>query len=384
MSARSVCSGTRPSRYPSERDISAPPSRPEHCTCISFAPGTSCEFCTTRSSRGGRRSGHRSARRCSGPPAVPRVRRLDLYVLEGHLLPGDLLEVREHRSTSAPLRRSRCPDGPCGCRPRPARGALDLDLGDARPLGLAHESRISMSSCQVPLVRPSPRTTAFQSVMIPRRNPYGFIFWPIIGSPAPIEPRPPPPPHVLSLVLLWCRAFLTISACRDIALGAHDGTWRPLDDPVRRPFARGMTGWRRRPWSTDEWVDYSESRSEVGGSSRSQTADFERPCDRLGRGIRREPEDVGRPRALCAPRTRSTARRTASIGEHAEVPRASRRRLVVFRSPWLAMLSLSYLKSWCCFDLLSEPAVLALSSPSDRGRSASERTRPACGRPSPP
>ncbi len=38
MSARSVCSGTRPSEYFSERDISVPPSRPPHCTFTPWAP----------------------------------------------------------------------------------------------------------------------------------------------------------------------------------------------------------------------------------------------------------------------------------------------------------------------------------------------------------
>ena len=39
MSARSVCSGTRPSRYHSLRLISAPPRRPPHCTRMPWAPG---------------------------------------------------------------------------------------------------------------------------------------------------------------------------------------------------------------------------------------------------------------------------------------------------------------------------------------------------------
>src|SRR5262249_26250903 len=38
MSARRVCSGTRPSRYHSLRLISAPPRRPPHCTRIPCAP----------------------------------------------------------------------------------------------------------------------------------------------------------------------------------------------------------------------------------------------------------------------------------------------------------------------------------------------------------
>ena len=42
MSARSVWSGTRPSRYDSLRDISDPPSRPEHWTRTPMAPA----FCT--------------------------------------------------------------------------------------------------------------------------------------------------------------------------------------------------------------------------------------------------------------------------------------------------------------------------------------------------
>src|SRR5438874_77428 len=38
MSARIVCSGTRPSEYISERLISPPPSRPPHCTLTPCAP----------------------------------------------------------------------------------------------------------------------------------------------------------------------------------------------------------------------------------------------------------------------------------------------------------------------------------------------------------
>jgi hypothetical protein len=38
MSARRVCSGTRPSEYFSERDISPPPSRPPHITLTPWAP----------------------------------------------------------------------------------------------------------------------------------------------------------------------------------------------------------------------------------------------------------------------------------------------------------------------------------------------------------
>ena len=38
MSARIVCSGTRPSEYCSERLISEPPRRPEHCTFTPAAP----------------------------------------------------------------------------------------------------------------------------------------------------------------------------------------------------------------------------------------------------------------------------------------------------------------------------------------------------------
>ena len=38
MSARIVCSGTRPSEYASERLISVPPSRPPHWMWMPFAP----------------------------------------------------------------------------------------------------------------------------------------------------------------------------------------------------------------------------------------------------------------------------------------------------------------------------------------------------------
>ena len=47
MSARSVCSGTRPSRYHSVRLISAPPRRPEHWTLMPSAPAR-WAFCTAR------------------------------------------------------------------------------------------------------------------------------------------------------------------------------------------------------------------------------------------------------------------------------------------------------------------------------------------------
>src|SRR5213080_893371 len=47
MSARNVCSGTRPSRYHSERLISAPPSRPPTWTRMPFAPAR-IAVCTPR------------------------------------------------------------------------------------------------------------------------------------------------------------------------------------------------------------------------------------------------------------------------------------------------------------------------------------------------
>src|SRR5918999_861947 len=47
MSARSVWSGTRPSRYHSRRAISAPPRRPEHWTRIPWAPAFMA-VCTAR------------------------------------------------------------------------------------------------------------------------------------------------------------------------------------------------------------------------------------------------------------------------------------------------------------------------------------------------
>ena len=47
MSARSVCNGTRPSRYHSVRLISAPPRRPEHWTLMPRAPAR-WAFCTAR------------------------------------------------------------------------------------------------------------------------------------------------------------------------------------------------------------------------------------------------------------------------------------------------------------------------------------------------
>ena len=45
MSARNVCRGTRPSRYHSERAISAPPKRPLTSTLIPLAPKR-IAFCT--------------------------------------------------------------------------------------------------------------------------------------------------------------------------------------------------------------------------------------------------------------------------------------------------------------------------------------------------
>src|SRR5258708_12599454 len=47
MSARSVCSGTRPSRYHSMRAISAPPRRPEQLMRMPWAPRRMAD-CTAR------------------------------------------------------------------------------------------------------------------------------------------------------------------------------------------------------------------------------------------------------------------------------------------------------------------------------------------------
>ncbi len=51
MRARSVCSGTRPSRYHSRRDISVPPRRPPHCTRTPRAPARIAVWTARRMAR---------------------------------------------------------------------------------------------------------------------------------------------------------------------------------------------------------------------------------------------------------------------------------------------------------------------------------------------
>ena len=108
--ARSVCSGTRPSRYHSRRDISAPPSRPPHWTRTPRAPER-IAVCTAR--RIARRNDTRPAS-CSATPCASSVASVSGRVSHAaEFMSSTFTSTRffvtrstslRIRSTSAPLR----------------------------------------------------------------------------------------------------------------------------------------------------------------------------------------------------------------------------------------------------------------------------------------
>src|SRR5213592_4940811 len=136
MSARIVCSGTRPSRYHSLRAISPPPSRPAHAIRMPSAPRRSAEvtaFFMAR--RNATRFWSWSATFSATSWASSSVD--DLLDVEVDLLARPRLQLVLQLLHLGPLPADDDARPGRGDRdPRPVRRALDVDLGDARVIEL--------------------------------------------------------------------------------------------------------------------------------------------------------------------------------------------------------------------------------------------------------
>src|SRR5262252_5690119 len=139
MSARSVCSGTRPSRYHSVRAISEPPRRPEHCTRMPSAPAF-CAFCTARFIA--RRKATRPASWSATPWAMSAASSsgcLISWMLSWTLLlPVMAVSPARRRSASAPRRPITGP-GRVDVDAQAVTCALDLDPADGGVGQLRHQ-----------------------------------------------------------------------------------------------------------------------------------------------------------------------------------------------------------------------------------------------------
>ena len=140
MSARSVCSGTRPSRYHSVRAISAPPRRPEHCTWMPRAPAfwalCTARFMARRNAAAGELVGD-----ALGDEGGVELGLLDLLDVELHLgVAGDLGQPAAQAvglGASAPDHDARARGVHVDAQA--VAGALDLDPADGRVRQLRHQ-----------------------------------------------------------------------------------------------------------------------------------------------------------------------------------------------------------------------------------------------------
>ena len=183
MSARNVCSGTRPSRYHSLRDISAPPSRPPHCTRMPWAPAF-IAVCTARFIA--RRNETRPASWSATPWAMSIASSsgcLISWMLKWIFgLPVILSRPARRRSASAPRRPITIPGRAVytSTRKRSRVRSISTRLTAACGSWRRKKSRICQSSSRLLVYSLfSANHRDFQSVVIPSRNPYGLTFWPI-------------------------------------------------------------------------------------------------------------------------------------------------------------------------------------------------------------
>ena len=178
MSARRVCSGTRPSRYHSVRLISAPPRRPEHCTRMPRAPAF-CAFCTARFMA--RRKATRPASWSATPWAISAASSsgcLISWMLSWTLLlPVILASSARRRSASAPRRPMTMP-GRAVCtsmrrRSRVRSTSMRLIAACGRsPMSLARIFQSSMTKSAYSVRLANQRD--FQSVVTPEAEPVGI------------------------------------------------------------------------------------------------------------------------------------------------------------------------------------------------------------------
>src|SRR5258708_3568098 len=185
MSARSVCSGTRPSRSHPRRAIAAPPSRPEQLMRMPSAPRRMAD-CTARF------MARRNATRRSSCWAIDSATslasssglRISMMLRTTSLSVSFATALRSF-SMSAPFLPMTTPGRAewivtrhflCG------RSITILDTAACLSC-LVNASRISMSSCKsLPYSFLPAYHRESQVRLMPRRRPVGLTFWPIGGS----------------------------------------------------------------------------------------------------------------------------------------------------------------------------------------------------------
>src|SRR5712691_1141532 len=182
MSARSVCSGTRPSWYPSVRAISAPPSRPAVLILIPCAP-IRIALCTARFIA--RRKEMRCVSWCATLSATSWASssgRLISSTLIPTSLPVSWVSSSRSLSTSAPRFPITTPGRPVwtvtvtfpGLRSMCTSAIAAWESRAFRYLRIRSSSLRSSGKSRRAKYRER------HGLMIPSRNPYGCVFWPTL------------------------------------------------------------------------------------------------------------------------------------------------------------------------------------------------------------
>src|SRR5438309_5861018 len=184
MSARSVCSGTRPSWYPSVRAISAPPRRPAHLILIPCAPRR-IALCTARFMA--RRNEMRWLSWCttlSPTSCALSSGRLISSTLSPTSLPVSCASSSRSLSTSAPRLPITTPGRPVctvtvtfpGLRSMCTSAIAACESRAFRYLRIRSSSFRSSGKSRRAKYRER------HGLMIPSRNPYGCVFWPTLPA----------------------------------------------------------------------------------------------------------------------------------------------------------------------------------------------------------
>src|SRR5580658_2880748 len=183
MSARSVCSGTRPSRYHSRRAISAPPKRPEQLMRMPSAPRRMAD-CTARfiaRRNATRRSSCWAIDSATRVASISGLRTSTILIATSEVV--SLATCLRSFSMSAPFLPMTTPGRAewmlmraflCG------RSMTIFEIAACLRL-LVSESRIFMSSCNsLPYSPLLEYQRESQVRLMPRRSPIGLIFCPMV------------------------------------------------------------------------------------------------------------------------------------------------------------------------------------------------------------